>query len=200
VQTDQRYYDLPKHEHGCFSEILNVSVNSEDSSQLHSFVSSELQMRGITIWARVVAVDNDEAIYGGTRYEVLLTRQSNSLNRTKACIFWDENLPSSEADPERWDRLQAARSSDLLLMFVIGTFWWAKLEPSLEGIDGLVLREQLLPKGENIFVRLGKSEYGTEVLDMLTTKLDLQPDVELVDEINLDDPRLADLVHEVTII
>jgi hypothetical protein len=157
-------------------------------------------MRGITIWARVVAVDNDEAIYGGTRYEVLLTRQSNSLNRTKACIFWDENLPSSEADPERWDRLQAARSSDLLLMFVIGTFWWAKLEPSLEGIDGLVLREQLLPKGENIFVRLGKSEYGTEVLDMLTTKLDLQPDVELVDEINLDDPRLADLVHEVTII
>jgi hypothetical protein len=37
-------------------------------------------------------------------------------------------------------------------------------------------------------------------LNMLAPKLDLEPDADLIDEINLDDPRLADLVHTVTIV
>jgi hypothetical protein len=204
VRIDDRYY-LPEHEYAYFSEILDVSVNSEDSYKLHSFVSSELQMRGITIWARVVTTDNNDAVYGGTRYEALLTRQSNSvgassLNRTRVFVFWDENLSSSEADPQRWHRLQEERSSELLLMFVIGGSDRKLFKLEQEHVDGLVSGERLLPDGDSVFVRLGKFEYGKEFFDMLATRLNLQPDAALVGEINLDDARLVDLVHKVTII
>jgi hypothetical protein len=206
VQTGSRY-SRGGHGYVYFSEILDVSVNSEDPSKLHSFVSSELQIRGIMIWARAVTIDNDDVVYAGTRYEVLLTPQSNnvgasSLNRSKFYVFWDENVRSSDydMDPQRWHRLQEERSSELLLMFIIGSWDRKEVELESELFDGLVLREQLLPDGKNVFVRLRKFEYGIEFLDMLATKLNLQPDDDLVGRINLDDPRLADLVHTVTII
>jgi len=68
-------------------------------------------MRGIMIWARIVTIENDEPLYGGTRHEVLLTRQANSvgasyLDRAKIDVFWDENVVSVEDDPTRWHRLQ----------------------------------------------------------------------------------------------
>lgn len=203
VRSDTRYYEQ-EHEYAYFSEILDVSVNSEDSSKLHSFVSSELRMRGIMIWAHVDRINNNSTLSGEAEYEALLTQQSNgvsafSLNRTKLYIFWDEGLPPAD-DPERFRRLREEQSSELLFVFVIGI--WDRKEVELEGetFDGLVLRENLLPDGDSVFVRLGMFGYGIEFFDFLTTKLDLQPDAALVGDINFDDPRLADLIQEVTII
>jgi hypothetical protein len=203
VRSDERYYSR-KHEYTCFSEILDVSVNSEDSSKLHSFVSSELQMRGIMIWAQVVRSNNYE-LSGETKYKVVLTGQSNSvgasgLNSTTIYIYWDDGLPSAEADPERWHRLREEQSSELLLMFVIGTIYRTRSEPKYATVNGLVLREQLLPDGDSVFVRLGAFNYEGEFLDIMATKLNLQPRDILVGGINLNDPRLAGLVHKVTII
>ena len=48
VRIDQRYFRRV-YEYTSFSEILDVLVNSNDSSNLYSFVSSALQMRGIMI-------------------------------------------------------------------------------------------------------------------------------------------------------
>ena len=212
VKTDCRYY-RSWYEYAfvyiSFSEVLDVSVNSVDSSKLHNFVSSELQMRGIMIWAHVVTIDNDDLVYdpvySRARHEVLLTRQRNSvgspsLNRAKVEIYWDENLPSSEDDARQWHRLQKVRSSELLFTSVLASLDREEVERGYQSVDGLVLWEKHLPDRGSVFVRLGKFQCGVEFLDMLVTKLDLQPATDLGDGIDLDDARLADLVHKVTII
>lgn len=53
-------YRLSKRKSACFIRILNVSVESEASSGLHSFVSSELKGRGIAIRTHVVPTDRED--------------------------------------------------------------------------------------------------------------------------------------------
>ena len=204
VYTDNRYF-RPLSEYAHFSEILNVRVDSENSSKLHSFVASELQMRGIMIWARIVAIDSDDLPDGGTHHEVLLTRQANSvgassLNGAKINVFCDENVVSVEDDPPRWHRLQKERSSELLLMFVLGSSDREQVELEYESYDGLVLWEKSLPGGKSGFVRLGMFGYGIEFVEMLIEKPNLQPETALEGGLDLNDARLADIFEEVTII
>lgn len=206
VKMDFRYR-MPELKEAYFIDILNVWVNSEGPSKLHSFVSSELQMRAIAMWGRVIPIGEDE----DESFRVLFTEHAKSgifsdVNDSIFSIYWDENLPPSRklSEPWRWRRLQEERNSDLLFVFVAGNSGkWILEEGYCDPVvDGLILRKTHAPDGNGKFIRVAgfTLEHGDWLLDILAARLELQSDVSLIGRINLEDPRLANLVHTVNII
>ncbi|KAI1769345.1 hypothetical protein GGR53DRAFT_473974 [Hypoxylon sp. FL1150] len=131
-------------------------------------------------------------------------------------ISWDENVPSRDDDPDRWDELRGHREGVLFFM------WVACRRYRYQKITwGLVLRMLPDPRKENSFVRVGvftdNSQNIGEVLSMKikypatneTINMNDTEDGEgeedkdgLLPEsgMDLDDPRLAIMVHTVTIV
>jgi hypothetical protein len=192
ISVDSRYYS-PTDDYVDMIKILNVSVQSKDPSDSHSFTSAELQIRGIGIWGHLKA--RNRAIY-----ELLLTQQSEdaeccSLDHAEISVFWDENSAGSNTNPSQRRRIQEEQNSELLFVLVAGSPDSGFDSPPL----GLALRKILSPEGD-VFVRMGSVQYDEVFLHMLACKLHWPSDMYLIKTISLDDPRLAGLVHTVTII
>lgn len=70
-------------------------------------------------------------------------------------------------------------------------------------VDGLILRK-VAAEADGDFVRMGSFSIGMDstvpFMEVLVSRLELQPGVSPADRFNVDDPRLADLVHTVNII
>ena len=112
-------------------------------------------------------------------------------------ISWDEHVPSSlqSTCPEQWSRLQLERESDLLLLFI---YHGVREKRS---IRCLLLKPHHGSEDDIKFVRVGCVKLGNNpVTALLIKRLERRPDEELPAVIDLDDPRLADLVHVVSII
>lgn len=125
------------------AEVLTVSVESQDPFQLHSFISSKLRLRGISLWAFATFIGDSCNLSDNTTYELKVNRVTRvgdglplfpTTKRFEVAIHWDENLESPDVEPSQWRRLQEERRSNLFFMF-------AALDSSLDIATGLVARK-----------------------------------------------------------
>ena len=200
VCVDTRYC-MPERNNAYLIRILNVSVESETKSGLHSFLSGTLEVQGIALWTKVVPTDQDNKF--NVRFMETEKRARLLDMESGFVVTWDENLPRSEApfQPLRWYGLQEERNADLLFMFVAcHSPKWAPQEGEyFDDLDGLILRK----KADGKFIRMGTffwdQRCDNQLLDLIASRLELQQDALLTERIILEDPRLADLVHTVNI-
>lgn len=73
------------------------------------------------------------------------------------------------------------------------------MKKDLSEVEGLILRKPT-PEGECEFIRMRVFSRGGDLfVHMLAERLDLRPDVSLVDNTDLSNARIADLMYESTI-
>jgi hypothetical protein len=178
-----------------FVEILEASVYSEHSSKLHSFVASRLVLRGVAVWARALRTGKSARLEDDDDWELQLTglneiSHPGIMTSVRVSIEWDENMSSSEVNPERWPSFLEERNSNLLCMFISGRDGW--------DVIGLLLRRLSDTTDKAEYVRMGR--FVGSISDMLSTRLKISSGHPIVEDINLDNPRLADLVHTVTVV
>ncbi|KAI0385461.1 HET-domain-containing protein [Hypomontagnella monticulosa] len=200
VAYDPRYgqpltQTTPDHPGVAFVKVSKASIELVGPDTTHGFVSGTLELRGIAIWATATLVSLP-AEYG-PEYTLnpvgAINALSDVLQRPAVVlIFWDENVSSKQEDEEGWRRLEQQREQKLLFMF-ISTYGW----------QGLILEK--VPGDENKFRRLGlfntDRESNGRCFD-LSGAVRKRLGLELItkqEDVNLDDERLKDLVHTVTI-
>ena len=201
ISTDRMHF----HEHReCvyFIEILNVSTVSDDPAHLHSFSLGELHIRAISMWAKVCQVRVGEDIHGDHQDEEWKYAEIQPLTSHEFPLVemdWDEDMPRDERliEPERWHSLRKQRSSELLLVFVRSTYYEEDID-----VQGLVLCKGFDPSQAGKFIRIGRFYTERWFLDMLTKRLGMVsgPRVREAGEIDLDDPRLVDLIHTIVVV
>ncbi|OQV07875.1 hypothetical protein CLAIMM_12234 [Cladophialophora immunda] len=156
------------------AKVLDVSVQSEHISQLHSFTSAKLVMEGLALFARALRRDGSASRNEAVDWMFQLTNLDES---TRQCmvegvpveIMWDENLPYRGANPERWASFIKERESNFLCMLV-----------SLQ--DGLILRRLSDATDDDTYVRMGKFfDWNHKFFDVMCA-------------------RLTDAVHRVTVV
>ncbi|KAK0724036.1 hypothetical protein B0H67DRAFT_640612 [Lasiosphaeris hirsuta] len=202
VQSDD---DFSREERGSayFTEVMDASVESQHPSGLHSFVSGNLKVRAIAMWARIrEGLDaEDSCPFMITASNTVRNDAFTELVGTDLEVYWDEEC--GEEEPELRKKLQDIRQSDLLLIYFSGI----DCSPSDDEDDRVVKVKGLIlvPGVNGEFTRAGMFfQYHPEtktVLRIIGGRLGLGPDVtSLLDKIDLGDPRLADLVETVSII
>lgn len=221
--------DGPVTRNSSFSDLYSVplfqltefSANTCDTSQL-----TKLVLKGFGAWARVEMNGLEPRDWDFYKYRTRITDQpelmeSYMLLGTIVNISWDENVVSRDVNPERWDELRGQREGVLLFM-------WVAYVPTehLKISQGLVLRMLQDPTKDNLFVRMGVFVDYSQILGKsLSMRLgspiykrtihrkatgydENDNDGDEGDEenmlwdfgIDLDDPRLASLLHTVTIV
>jgi hypothetical protein len=191
-------YDMSygaEEENPSFVEILEASVHSEHPSKLHSFIASRLVLRGVAVWARALRTGKSARLEDDDDWELQLTGLNEDshpviMTSVRISIEWDENMASSEVDPERWPSFLEERNSDLLCMIICVEDGWT--------VVGLLLRRLSDATDKAEYVRMGR--FHGSISDMLSTRLQIPSDYGIVEDIDLDDPGLADLVHTVTVV
>ncbi|KAI4860886.1 heterokaryon incompatibility protein-domain-containing protein [Hypoxylon rubiginosum] len=177
-------------------QLIDTSVSKHEPADLHGVTHSKLVIRGVAGWARAGIYDER----CGHNLKFQTTDQPRGIESSAmACtkqlvdIRWDEIVSSRDDDPVRWNELQEQQEGDLLVMWVTNT-------PSAIGnrSEGLLLRRFPGSRSENLFVRMGTfSSYGDSLEELIATRLGSPMTKHTVD---LNDARLADLIHTVTII
>ena len=199
VTSDMRYYDPGTEILSCM-EVLDVAIQSEHPSQLHSFTSSNLVVRGIAVFARAERSHRSNAQnlrHEDEAWELKMTNRSQivqpCITESIGRIHWDENLLSFQSNPDRWATFLEERQSNFLCMLAhIGEYGVA---------EGLILRR--LPDAIDgvKFVRMGifKAD-SNRFINLLCAKLNIPPEEVINGELDLSDVRLEDIVHTVKII
>lgn len=105
-------------------EILDASIYSEHFSKLHSFVSYNLVLRGIALWARAILPLMSSSINGWQLqlFDYGKVSHSHILPGIGGSIALDENMSCLEVDPARWPTFHENRISDFLCIFYHATF------------------------------------------------------------------------------
>ncbi|KAK3304909.1 heterokaryon incompatibility protein-domain-containing protein [Chaetomium strumarium] len=213
VNFDSRYHRDCSLDHDIdFLEVMDISAHSEDPSGLHSFIKLELTVRGIALWTRAVDTPTTSDFYTETRVAFSTHTMDSEISKTEVSVLWDENVSSGD-NPERWQKLQEERNATHLFLCV-------SLR-GMEAVEGLVLREVHAqnPTDTRVYTRAGKFQLVDPIghmslvgilLERLGYKYDeLEEDAgkaqgrnsELLGtRLDFTDPRIADLVHVVTII
>ena len=201
VMSDMEYY-LPDSSLTYCVEVLDAFVNSEDPSGLHSFVSSKLVLRGISVWGHALPLysqpDFRRHVHKFQLTHPIQHTDTSEMRSNEIEVIWDENLTSATVDPERWPSLREEQESNLLFMIVRNE------RSSVFFQEGLVLRKLRDSPSEGDFVRMGvfmsyKND-APDIADLFSARLEYPVDDLAAEDISLYDPRLADLVHTVAII
>jgi len=198
VMSDLRYL-IPDLEGVSCIEVLDVSVQSEHFSQLHSFTSSKLVLRGIALFARAMRAGRSVRQEDDDDWEFHFTNpgeigQPCKAASTRVSIMWDENLPYPEASPERWASFLKERQSKFLCMLV-------SIGGDETDTNGLILRR--LPDATDgvPYIRMGIfTSHNQDFFDLLCARLKIPPGESIDKDIDLGDVGLADIVHSVTVI
>ncbi len=214
-----------KNDYAFLAEVLNVSIHSEHPSRLHSFTSSELVIRGIAVWVRQPPTDDskllhpsdsmyrdpsvlhesDESVETDVSPAELLDDSIGWIYSNTLQFLWDTHVSASEIDTDKKAKFLAERRSDVLCMFIridhsdIGI---EERDVIMGEIKGLILRKTTTAAGETAFVRMGlfRSYDEHQLHSKIAARLGYEPGEKFTREVDFDDPRLADLVHTVTII
>jgi hypothetical protein len=206
VLSDPRYLNLGIEDVSCI-EVLDVSDQSEHFSQLHSFTSSKLVLRGIALFARAMRVGRSVGQLDVDNWEFHFTNlaeigQSCIAATTEVSIMWDENLPYPEASPERWSSFLKERQSKFLCMLVsISSDEVTAYNDDEATAYGLILR--MLPDATDgvAYVRMGTfTSWHQEFFDLLCARLKIPPGESIDKDIDLGDVSLADIVHSVAVV
>ncbi|KAI5860765.1 heterokaryon incompatibility protein-domain-containing protein [Durotheca rogersii] len=208
-----------------FTNYLDASVEYKSLGMMHTILSGTLKLRGLAIRAVATRAENPKEII--PQYKLRLV---DDIKPTKSfftrpivvAISWDENLVSKQFDPQEQQRLEKEQAQSkkkkgeieeepaqhLLFMFVSPYYLYKG--------QGLVLK--MLPEkqpGEETYCRLGvfstssldgenSFDPGAVVKERLGAKQITQYQhgwtILAQEDINLEDERLGDLVHTVTII
>jgi hypothetical protein len=176
-------------------DIMSATVESDDPNALHSFTAGELRMRAV-VTSVVCNIDN---------------RGRSSIDTLSYChqpgTEVDLNVDSQRVDHEvrvqldSWEEMDSnERSSEFLLVFLSCIIIGHKSLIS----EGLVLLEVEDEGGEQKFKRVGtfedlRSRWLCQAL-AFRLGMDPRPIGQGGFQINLDDPRLADLIRVVTVI
>lgn len=216
VVSDVMYYDWSSTS-VALGEVLEASVGRRDDNELfHSFTNSTLVLKGIALQARAsslpersVNVESDTE----SDLEVDLVLEPNYKLRLsgelgtaglftskpiEVKIYWDEAVSCDDAnkDQERWTGLQEIRAQELLFMCL----WYGNTSKPkgayFGGICGLVLSKDGDSYGRVGYFRTTDSSLKDEIAKRFGN-----PDIPFSHiRVELDDTRLKDLIHIVTII
>jgi hypothetical protein len=182
--------------------VKDVSVKAEDPSQLHGFTYLSLTLQGIALSGSATYTGDEDGDhpykYSLSLYDEATTLGLRSATTLEVIILWDENFSSSEQDPDRRLRIEEEREGDLWFMFIyLGDHWGDQRE-----LVGLVLK-QVPASGEErpSYSRLGvfKAHEPNELLQGKGLGY-ITDDSKFTDSLDLENPAIADLVHEITII
>lgn len=224
VWPDETYHQTDGHMVIYYTDVLQASVKARDPSGLHSFESGSLTVRGIAMWA---SVDDLQPV--STLIRVTAADQEKSAAFTEALteheadfhFFWDESTHKELADAVMLKNLKSAGHSKVLLLFChivyaksssqdnagVPPLPWLRHKPRLhsdattyspEDLAGLVL----VPNGSGNFTRVAKftKTKGGTVPELVARRLGLEPGIDVAGKMELDDPRLSDLVQTVTVV
>ncbi|KAI1777278.1 heterokaryon incompatibility protein-domain-containing protein [Hypoxylon cercidicola] len=189
-------------------QLIEVSVSTRDPGELYGFTPPKLTIRGLGAWARADVRKSTFKSYG-TEYELQIIHQpepTGSSTALNAEIVWDENISSRDVDPDRWDEYKEQREGILFMM-------WVTCDGRMPTFSqGLVLRVLPGSGSGHLFVRMGTfSSRDPYMRNQIATRLGIPcvGDDEDKDEdendplfessVDLDDARLAGLIHTVTI-
>ncbi|KAI0172239.1 heterokaryon incompatibility protein-domain-containing protein [Hypoxylon sp. FL1284] len=191
-------------DYAALADVAEVHVDSSDDTKLHSFTGSKLVLRGIGIWARPVPLTSGKGVSETEEGYELQGHDGNIVN-THVTIFWDENM--SRADDRGWSTdINESRTQELLFMCVSSCG---------DDIYGLVLRKSSFSSSQGSYVRIGAFTRGFSLIIRIAKKLGFDRDERTNSFVNstegtkapfynmavdLEDARLADLAHTVTII
>ncbi|OTA87274.1 hypothetical protein M434DRAFT_399548 [Hypoxylon sp. CO27-5] len=166
-----------------YAKVIDVSGQVNDSSRFYNFATSTLTLRGIALQVDILPEDigGDGTTQLDTKFESLYDGRFSIL------IHCDENLGDAQGD---WDR----RHLHVLLLWI----WELEF-----GSRGLVLER--LPNQEAWYRRLGLFDaylrgryfnFG----EIVASRLGLNFRDLIKTEIDVEDERLKDLVHTVTLV
>ncbi|KAH8588989.1 heterokaryon incompatibility protein-domain-containing protein [Bisporella sp. PMI_857] len=182
--------------------VKGVSVKAEDPSQLHGFTYLSLTLQGVALSGNATYTGDEDGDhpykYSLSLYDEVATLGLRLATALEVIILWDENLSSSEKDPDRRLRIEEGRGGNLWFMFIyLGDHWGDQRE-----LVGLVLK-QVAVSGEErpSYSRLGsfKAHEPNELLQGKGLGY-ITDDSKFRDSLDLANPAIADLVHEIIII
>lgn len=200
VTVDLRYNDKSSRCLDC-SEVLDVTVESDDGLGLHSLVSSRLELRGLAFQAKVSFRGKIGAASEMDSY-MLKTKDirmggCSSKRSIEASIHWDENLFHSEPNPNKWPIFLAEKNCEFLFLLMSAG--------NLDGasVEGLVLKKTTPAPDGNLYIRRGAFHHEGFLFDLLVERRGLEsPDqwTAYQQSIDLDDDALSDLVQRVMVV
>jgi hypothetical protein len=189
VMSDTSYLFSPEEEQDlswCF-EVLSVSVQSEDSTQLHSFVSAELVLRGFAIWSHDAPVPKKD---GNCLFTFgVKTTDYSPLTIITAEIHWDERLPEY-IDPAKRSRTQQQRTSKVLFIITY-------VDLDSKSIHGIMLCKSSSMLNAGAFARVGRFVVFFEEAENLAQSIF---EVSEIEDIYLENEDLVRFIHTVSIL
>lgn len=196
VMSDMNYTGVVPGQTWCV-EVLDASVRSEHVSELHSFIGSNLVLRGIAVWARAVHMGNHVGVDALGNWVLHPTETSDkfqSLLLGHVEIHWDENMSGPDNELERWPIFLEQRASDLLFLFV-------SMHDDNNVAQGLILRRLSGTVHGVVFVRMGVFFiYSSGFYDMFQPGRRNSSNESTVGDIDLDNTAYLGFVHTVTVI
>ncbi|KAH9906849.1 heterokaryon incompatibility protein-domain-containing protein [Xylariomycetidae sp. FL2044] len=185
-----------------------------DIVEIPDNAKGRLVLRGLAVQGRVTVHNAPTLIYKRLEYDLLLEDEllkvTGSLADSRPLeinMVWDEDLVRLDAEPDRRSELVERRNSELTFLMVRLDF----RPRNNRCFVGLVLR--ILPSlGEaRQYVRMGMfntNPSDNAIPELLASRLGLRAknskrvvDVDqILEHTNLRDPRIADLVHTVTVV
>ena len=197
---DHSYYSQEQ-QHTCFLSLLDVWTESIDPANFHSFISCEVRIQAVAVWILFLPAGDEGDAEEDCHMKIRAGEQVWEIKSLfdDRYLTWDEDIPfvMKSAHPMQWDRLQEARNSDILFVLASGHF-------KRKVLQGILLKEEYTAEGKPKFVRMGalslEGPASRLLFDILTARLELASDAQLAGKIDLDDPRLSDLVHTINII
>ncbi|KAI0384266.1 heterokaryon incompatibility protein-domain-containing protein [Hypomontagnella monticulosa] len=190
-----------------FVKVIDSPGNLSDQSDSQNLGVLKLSLKGIALWTRSIEIcDRKTRPYTAYSHRASFNNMSETLAISELddiglFIHWDEVMPPPPENPRRRpsaerERVQGERSSNLLFLTVHSSrrYHWK--------ISGLILK-QLPSVGEDTYIRMGVFTADPGVISrFLAARLGLQLSNSLDDryDLDLEDPRLADLVHTVAIV
>jgi hypothetical protein len=194
-------YFSQSQQYACFLSLLDVWTESRDPASFHSFISCEVRIQAVAIWILFPPVGDEGDVEEYCHMKIRTGEQGWEVKTSDSDFFlvWDEKIPfvMRSTYPVQWDRLQKARSSDILFVLVNGDL-------GRKNLNGILLKEEYTLQDEPKFVRVGSlslsGSASRPLFEILTARLEFASDAQLVGKIDLDDPRLCDLVHTVNMV
>lgn len=214
ISTDYSYFDQNSQRVRLIS-IEHVSVDTKNPTKLVDFTSGELQMQAIALTGYITLSEDEDSIrsrefvpHFTDPAKIGPISEVNDFLEWMS-LFLDEDIGRSigKSQEMRWHQILEERKSGVLFVFVSG--WseeWDTEADECGSLQGLILRKE--SKGVTLnggvkFVRIGMFSLLAPkdlLFRVLALRLGLQANESLVDKINFNDSRLADLVHAISII
>lgn len=190
-------------------KIIDLRADSDDPSGLHNFKSVELRIRALGQWCKLTRdTDRSASRIGRVDFVLpcqieqffVLPRQDKRWLNEYLELYWDERVGDARRHIKSAERprIRNERLGDLLFVFV--TYEEGLILSRSERGDGSMRRIGMFTWDDNGLATAVASRLGMDE-DDLAKIYDWKSFERRYDrDVDLEDPRLADIVHDITII